>query len=388
LAAPPVALLALWAIDCIPDGVAIFARGDDDGEDRCMFVNPAFAELVGCSIADLLGKSLSCDAVPDIDDAVWRFLVESHSDAHPTSVKILAGEIAGERRVLRLMWTRIGDPSGQPRGRAAFLRDITAAKKTEGTVWRNERLVGIGLLATSIVHEINNPLGSALLAAETALAIADSVETDNQIKACLNNIAASADRCGQIVQTLLRYSRDEPPKKQCCSVNDVAKQAMDMTRSYAEGRGVAVRMERDPETPIAPMNPLEIEMVLGNLIRNAIEASSRDTEVLVRTGWTNDAVWLSVSDHGCGMTNEQITRMFDPLYTTRKNAGGSGLGLGIASGIVQRHGGCMEVQSVPGAGTTIVVHLPMATAPSSEGNQSRAGCHGANSDCRGRETSR
>jgi two-component system, NtrC family, sensor kinase len=172
---------------------------------------------------------------------------------------------------------------------------------------------------------------------------------------------ASTDRCGRIVRTLLRYSRDEPAEKQCCSINDVAKQAIDLTRSYAERCGAKVWLERASQTPLAPMNPLEIEMVLVNLIRNAIQASGEKPEILVHTAWNATSVRASVSDHGCGMTTEQIAHMFDPLYTTHSETGGVGMGLAITSGIIQRHHGSIEVQSHPGDGTTITVNLPIAT---------------------------
>ena len=142
---------------------------------------------------------------------------------------------------------------------------------------RNERLAGIGLLAAGIAHEINNPAGAALLAAETALAIMDSPDSGPQVAACLRNIVTSMDRCGRIVRTLLRYSREQPAERQACSINDVAKQALELARPYAEQHGAELRLELDSEAPLAPMNPLEIELVLVNLVRNAVEAGGGKT---------------------------------------------------------------------------------------------------------------
>lgn len=374
------------ALEAIQDGVAITERDAVDGDSRFMFVNPAFAALSGCPECELLGKSLRSEEITRIDETLLRCLVETHRQPARVSVEVVVGRIGEGDRSLRLRSAPVCDPSGETTHRVMILHDISGEKYTEAAVSRNERLVGIGLLATGIAHEINNPTGSALLAAETALAIMGQPGADEKVAACLENIVASADRCGRIVRTLLRYSRDESPEMRRCNLNDVAEQAVDLTRPHAERHGVAVRLRRDPRVPLASMNPLEIELVLVNLIRNAIQACGKGAEVLVRTACGEGLLRASVSDNGRGMTTEQITHAFDPLYTTRKHAGGSGLGLSIASGIIQRHLGCMEVLSEAGRGTTVTINLPCASlAPSIEG-KSGAPCHGTDSDYRERET--
>ena len=168
------------------------------------------------------------------------------------------------------------------------------------------------------------------------------------------------DRCGRIVRTLLRYTRQEPTEKQACSINDVVEQAMDLARPYGSAHGANLRLDLDPAIPLVPMNPLEIELVLVNLIRNAIEAGGGNVEVSVGTMQTEGGVRVVVRDSGCGMSEEQLAHVFDPLYTTRRHLGGSGLGMSIAHGIVQEHEGHMEVQSREGKGTTVIIDLPAA----------------------------
>lgn len=228
----------------------------------------------------------------------------------------------------------------------------------EAVLRRNERLACIGLLAAGIAHEINNPTGSALLAAETALAIMNSPDSGPQVATCLRNIVTSMDRCGRIVRTLLRYSREEASEKQACSINDVAKQAVELARPYGEHNGADLRLELDSNVPLTPMNPLEIELVLINLIRNAIEAGNGNTIVSIRTECGDNKVRVAVSDNGRGMNEEQLTHVLDPLYTTRRQFGGSGLGMSIAHGLVKGHQGRMEVRSQPGMGTTVTIDLP------------------------------
>jgi signal transduction histidine kinase len=137
-----------------------------------------------------------------------------------------------------------------------------------------------------------------------------------------------------------------------------------------------MRLNLDPSVPLAPMNPLEIELVLVNLIRNAIEAGRGSVTVAVDTMPTPDGVRVVVRDSGHGMTKEQLAHIFDPLYTTKKDRGGSGIGMGIAFGIVQGHEGRMEVQSEEGKGTTVMIDLPVAAScpqSVSDGKQGQPG---------------
>jgi two-component system, NtrC family, sensor kinase len=256
----------------------------------------------------------------------------------------------------------IGTP-GEPLRPVAGCGDLNTPAGFQPVLRHNERLACIGLLAAGIAHEINNPLGSALLAAETALAIKDSPDGGEQLAACLRNIIASMDRCSRIVKTLMRYSREEPLERQACNINDVAEQALDFARPYAEHHRAKLLLELDPEVPLAPMNPLEIELVLVNLLRNAVEAGEGNVVASIRTGQTRHGVRVVVGDNGCGMNEEQLAHVFDPLYTTRRQIGGSGLGMSIAYGIIRGHGGRMEVQSQPGKGTTVTIDLPRAAGP-------------------------
>jgi two-component system, NtrC family, sensor kinase len=230
---------------------------------------------------------------------------------------------------------------------------------SDEAIQRSERLAGIGMLTAGIAHEINNPIGSARLAAETALAVKDLPGAKEQLTACLKNVVASMDRCGRIVRTLLRFCRDEPPEKVSCNLNDIAKRAAKATRFYAEQQKLAIRLECDPEVPPALANPLEIELVLENLLRNALAAGGRGG-VLLRTGRTDGAVRASVCDNGRGMSRRQLEHAFDPLYTTRVASGGCGLGLSIARRIIQRHQGRITLSSREGKGTLVTIDLPAA----------------------------
>ena len=392
-----------WTADCIQDGVVITAPSAESDLPLVFYANPAFRALSGLTPSDWSPQGIDAAESPHLpprDDPLLRSLKESHQSDGVFSTDVVVCEENGCRAVLRLRSEPVCDPSGQVTHRIAVVRDITGQADLEEVGRRNERLACVGLLAAGIAHEINNPTGSALLAAETALAIMDSPNAGPEVAACLQNIVTSMDRCGRIVRTLLRYSREEPSEKQACSISDVAKQALELARPYAERHGAELRLELDLEAPLAPMNPLEIELVLVNLVRNAVEAGVGKGDrsnlceapagpfrqigpvplshvvITIRTQRTDEGVRVAVSDTGCGMTKEQLAHALDPLYTTRRQVGGSGLGMSIAYGIVQGHEGRMEVRSQPGMGTTVTIDLPVA-AEKGTGPICRNGLEGA-----------
>ena len=303
--------------------------------------------------------------------ALWAGLKRSHLDDGIYEDEILCLRENGSPTLLSLRSEPIRDESGRITHRIAIFHDDTEWAKIDASICRNERLAYVGLLAAGIAHEINNPVGSALLAAETALAIKDQPDAGDRVIACLQNIVTSMDRCGRIVRTLLRYTRHEPSEKQACSINDVVEQAMDLARPYGSSRGADLRLDLATAIPVVAVNPLEIELVLVNLIRNAIEAGSGSETVSVGTTQTEGGVRVAVRDNGRGMTEEQIVQVFDPLFTTRGHLGGSGLGMSIARDIVQEHGGRIEVRSGEGKGTTVIIDLPAAS-----GHVKPAGCKG------------
>ena len=350
------------AIACIPDGIVITGQASEGGSPRIVFANAAFHAMTGCASYDAaMGYVIppSDGYLPD-DDPLWIGLQNSHLSDGVYSDEISCRDKGGLPTLLPLQSEQVRDESGRITHRIAVFRDNTERANVEDLIHRNERLACIGLLAAGIAHEINNPTGAALLAAETALAIKDLPDAGDRVTACLQNIVTSMDRCGRIVRSLLRYTRQAPTEKQACSVNAVVAQAMDLARPYGSALGANLRLDLAPELPLVSMYPLEIELVLVNLIRNAIEAGRGSVEIIVGAMPTEGGVRVAVRDSGCGMNEEQLAHVFDPLYTTRRHLGGSGLGMSIAYDIVQEHKGHLEVQRREGAGTTVIIDLPAA----------------------------
>ncbi len=237
-------------------------------------------------------------------------------------------------------------------------REMQRRERAEAFLRRAERLSSLGTLAAGIAHEINNPVGAALLAAESALDIKDDPDKSANFEACLRNVIDSMDRCGRIVGNLLTFSREESSEKKPHQINDIVRQSWNLTRTYAQQHLAAVRFVLDKDLQEIAISPLDMELVVVNFLRNAIEATDQDGQVTVRTEPAEEGATISIEDNGHGMTEDETKHVFDPFFTTRQAEGGTGLGTSIAYGIVQDHRGTIEVQSEPGQGTIVTITLP------------------------------
>jgi two-component system CheB/CheR fusion protein len=259
--------------------------------------------------------------------------------------------------------TRLTDDRGNPIGIATTERDVTELKRAHSALVSAQSLVSLGALTAGIAHEINNPAGAALLAAETALSIASRRDPTDQVVACLQTIVAAMARCGHTVRNILNLSRNDPGEQAACDLNQVVWRVCDILRPYADQRRTTIRPELPAGLPPIFANPLEIEILLINLARNAIESKDEGAHVTIRTADGNGRVHLSVSDDGCGMTAEEIKRIFEPCYTSRQRSGGTGIGMSIVDRILQNHGASIAIESAPGVGTTIRIEIPAYRPP-------------------------
>ncbi len=231
-------------------------------------------------------------------------------------------------------------------------------ERIEEGLRRSERLASLGTFAAGIAHEINNPLAAILLAAHGARHDLDEPEG---LKVALDDIIAEIERSARIVKSLLKFSKAEASELSELDLRRPLGRACDHARQAAAVRGVQlIAAELDEAAPVRG-NDVELEQVFANLLHNAIQASPPDGRIEVSSVLGPKAIRVSVSDSGRGMTALQQARAFEPFYTTRAGEGGTGLGLSLAHGIVEAHGGSIEFSSRPGRGTRVTVELPRST---------------------------
>ena len=240
--------------------------------------------------------------------------------------------------------------------------DITAHKATERALRQQDRLAAMGTLAAGIAHEINNPLGAILLAAERARDTHTLPQAAEVTRECLDAIIVNTQRCTRIVKSVLQFAQQEPGDRWPTDLNQIVHTAVDITRHYAEQRGACITLALAPVLPRLLVNPVAIEQVLVNLIRNAVEAGNGTGRVAIRTQVVAGQPEVVIHDTGRGIAHEHLPHIFDPFYTTRQLEGGTGLGLSLTHGIITEHGGTVDITSQVGHGTTVTLRLPVALA--------------------------
>lgn len=236
-------------------------------------------------------------------------------------------------------------------------------RQSQERLQRTERLASLGTLVSGLAHEINNPLGTILLACENALACQDRPDAEDMRTYWLNSILEDARRCNTIIQNVTQFSRSERSVKQVCSINEVIEDAIAMCRPLIARRNGTVEVQLAPELPSIRLNPREVEQAVTHLIRNALESTDAPVEVTISTRQTEGAIRFTVADNGSGIDDSHRPYIFDPFYTTRRHEGGMGLGLSIVHRVVTDHGGTVELVDSERGGATFAMTLPLTIDP-------------------------
>lgn len=255
----------------------------------------------------------------------------------------------------------IRDEAGNVYRIGGVATDITEQRASAEALRHSDRLSVIGTLAAGVAHEINNPVGSILLSAQLAQ---KQMEVSKDLDAVSKHLASIVDdalRCGRIVKNVLTFSRPTSTEKTLTDLNDVVQSAESLARKYVSSRNATLSLHLENDLPPVLLNSTEMEQVLINLIRNALESKSEGVTVDITTKNDTDRVFLLLEDNGAGIAADELQRLFDPFYTTRRSEGGTGLGLSISYSIVQEHGGTITVESSVGEGTCVKLELPSAT---------------------------
>jgi len=236
--------------------------------------------------------------------------------------------------------------------------DLRAAQET---LLRAEKLSSLGKLSASIAHEINNPLAGILTYAKlVSRTLAEGPPDDARREALRGNLALverEARRCSAIVRNLLDFSRERPKEPKPIDARIAVEEGLFLLANQFRTQGIA--LERDLiSVPDVLADFGEIRQAVVNLAINACEAMGEVGRLRVATRFREGAVEIEVSDTGPGIPPDRLGRIFDPFFTTKEK--GTGLGLSVVYGIVERHGGTVDVSSEPGRGTTFTIRLPSA----------------------------
>lgn len=339
-----------------PLGLAIVRK-----DQTILRANEALCAMFECTEAELVGHVYS-----ELTHA------EDRDEEVRLSRQVFRGEIPGftlekryltttrEARWARVTGTAIHGADGRPRYGLMMAEDITRRKRSGEIVRRSERLASIGTFAAGVAHQINNPLGGILMAAQFGLASRDDPDGPVILEQSLRDIEADAQRCSEIVKGVLRFARQDPADRERCDPVELVRRTVEEVRQASSDRvSLEVVVPEASRTRLLA-HRADLEEAVRNVVRNAAESRDDAVTVKVTLEETPGVVRIIVRDDGHGIEERHRHFLFDPFFTTRRDRGGTGLGLSLAHAVVTSHGGSIDIDSSPGEGTTVIIELPAA----------------------------
>jgi len=242
----------------------------------------------------------------------------------------------------------------------AFNQMILELQNRQSQLLQSGKMAAVGTLTSGIAHELNNPLNNIGLNVEALLADFDEISDENK-RRMLSQVYTQVERAGATVRNLLDFTRKGRAVFAHLPVESAVSTARRLVSNEARLAGVEWDVHFPEDLPEVRGHPHDLQQVFLNLFLNAIQAMSEGGQLTVR-GSAEEGQWVrvEVTDTGAGIPPEHLSDIFDPFFTTKDPGMGTGLGLSVSHGIVEEHGGRLEVDSQPGRGTTFSVYLPIA----------------------------
>lgn len=273
--------------------------------------------------------------------------------------KVFPLEVQGEKRYFR--HTHYQLKAGNPKEGAflLLLEDVTQQVEMEARVIETEKMATVGLLASGVAHEINNPL--AILSAHNEDLLdrlqEEELPSPQEVQSILKIIAKQIERCKKVTSRLLHFARPDQEGFKLMEVKPAILQTVDFLRHSMKQKRISLRTDLE-EGLWTTGNENEWQQVILNIMTNAIDASPLDSELVIRASKENDKISVEVEDQGQGIPQQYLHKVKDPFFTTKPPGQGTGLGLFVTYGIIQKMRGQLFIESREGEGTTVKILLP------------------------------
>lgn len=353
-------------LEAAVDGIVMI-----DEEGRIELFSAAAERLFGWSRKDMLGRNVSIlmpepfrashdgflqhylrTGIPKII-GIGREARAVHKDGTPFPVDLSVGEIAS---------------FGEGRRFVGIIRDIRERVRAEEEARRHRerlahvtRLSTLGEMAAGIAHEINQPLAAIAAYAQGCSRMLDGEDPNlERVKEGTDKIAEQALRAGEVIRRLRAFARRHDGERDSIDPDVLVQDALRLCEVDARARKIPIEYESAPSLPTVTVDTIQIQQVVVNLVRNALESmetANGDARVVVRAEARGDLVEISVADRGGGVAAEARGELFHPFFTTKKR--GMGMGLSICRSIVTAHGGTLDFQPNPERGTTFRFTIPV-----------------------------
>ncbi|MBN8615935.1 MAG: PAS domain S-box protein [Deltaproteobacteria bacterium] len=354
------------AIQQISQGIVITDPNLPDNP--IIYASPGAERLTGYRPEELVGRNCRLLQGKDTDREVVRTLREQIEAGRACTVELLNYRKDGTQ-----FWNEISVSPVHEGGAISYFvgvqTDVTARKEMEAQLRQSQKMEAVGRLAGGIAHDFNNLL--TIISGHSELLLS-TPEVGAEARESITFISDAAERAASLTRQLLGFSRQTVLQPKVLDANALVAKATSMLRRVI-GEDILFTTVLAPTLHRVKVDPGQLDQVLMNLAVNARDAMPRGGRLTVETSnvvlseeyaathldcHVGDHVLLAMTDSGCGMPPEVMSRIFEPFYTTKPVGKGTGLGLSMVFGIVQQSGGCIHVYSEPGRGTTFKIYLP------------------------------
>ncbi len=260
---------------------------------------------------------------------------------------------SGEIHTVQLNRMAIIDRGGSFVGSLLMIQDLSHVKRLEKDLRRSERLAALGKMAAGVAHELRNPLSSIK---GLALVLQSKFDPDNRDRETAQILVQEVERLNRSISELLDYARPQQLNKTEVDIHGILNKAVSLLAMDAEASGVAIHLDLAREMGPVLADGDKLNQVFLNLFLNAIQAMTDGGTLSVTTRRIDSSIQIIVADTGCGISSDDLPRVFDPYFTTKPD--GTGLGMAMSAKIVEEHGGTIIFSSTVGIGTSVLLNLP------------------------------
>ena len=336
-------------------------------------INRKGCAVLGYEEKEILGRNWFNLCVPENErrermDAFKKVMTGEEQEIEDYENTILTK--SGKELIIAWHNTTLTDEKGNIIGTLSSGEDITKRKQTEEELIQSEKLVSLGQLAASVVHEVNNPLAGIMVYVQLFQKKFDQKTLQSEkTQAQLKKMEKELERTTRIIRNLLTFARQSETSMSPVEINKVVEAALLLVENQINLENISLEKKLAPLLPLVQADFDKIQQVLINIMLNAIQAMPEGGKVTISTAEARNimiddsyknTVRIDISDTGVGISKENMNKLFTPFFTTKEKGKGVGLGLSVVHGIIGKHKGKIDVESTPNVGTTFTIYLEAA----------------------------
>jgi len=320
--------------------------------------NKGAEKIFGFSQEEIIGRNSSA-LLPNGQ----KYIDELNNIIEEVKTKGFAEIIETERRTkdnriipVQLNVAMLPGEKNQYAGRTIIISDVSEVRKLQQQVDQSEKLAVIGQLAAGVAHEIGNPLA----AISSIVQILQRKSTDQFTSDRLSNVKDNINRISKIVRELVDLSRPPSHNEAITQINEVIKTAVGIVKYDKRVKKVEFKTYLEENLPMIKIVPDQLIQVFINILINSLDAIEGEGIIKAKSFYDDKNIYIKISDNGCGMDEQTLTKIFDPFFTTKQVGKGTGLGLSVSYGIIKKFNGDIKVISSPDNGSEFLVQIPIA----------------------------